>query len=614
MVSLNRPASPEPIDPPHLRPSSSRLVSGIVIQRPTPSSSPSPSLGLEPLPERRPPLSPIPYVARSPSPNLLPESDAPDSPSMDSEFLVRTAQASRLRRRGAIRIENRQRGDVGTPALPPPRRRQVELDEDYEDDEDERRLHRPTLPFMLTRSVVPADFSGERYRLYCGGVPKRSRTTASTRWMKEEPVWPSPFPSLDRKPSRKNSRLGPASTGCGELVCLSACASERIGVWLSDTPKQPMNVTRMDEDYVDHGPGNVIKTGKSNCGCDHEGIGCRNCGNSLGMRIHHCLRHSELHASLAQSTSRTSPPTKRRIAYVFNPLTVSHDPDVAIPFPFKLPEEIRPNSDLMSLPPELLRMAPEEIIPNFSRFSDNHPADNLTPTTPTPPTAGRRPRAPVADPSLPGLIPAVLNFEPSRLAQLIPPARPGWSIIRSPISITPPSPSDLPRIIAAVRSMPSSSGGGNGTSTPVEERRRSRNFGSWGPPSLDDASSTRLGSSLASQCPTPPIPLIPSPPGEGEGASSSSRQPIPSIPTILPSPELAPSTLAQPSGQAGDSHSESDATSVEAPPPVFSQPVVATLARLEAIRARLNALLEGPYHNWTFLARITSHSATCEIH
>lgn len=276
MVSLNRPASPEPIDPPHLWPSSSRSVSGIVIQRPTPSSSPSPSLGLEPLPERRAPLSPIPYVARSPSPNLLPESDAPDSPSLDSEFLVRTAQASRLRRRGAIRIENRQRGDVATPALPPPRRRQVEIDEDYDDDEDERRLPRPTLPFMLTRSVVPADFNGERYRLYCGGVPKRSRQTAPTRWTREEPAWPSPFPSLDRKTSRKSSRPGPASTGCGELVCLSACASERIGVWLSDAPKQPTNVARMDEDYVDRGPGNVIKTGKSNCGCDHEGIGCRN--------------------------------------------------------------------------------------------------------------------------------------------------------------------------------------------------------------------------------------------------------------------------------------------------------------------------------------------------
>lgn len=592
MVSLNRPPSPEPIDPPNLRPSSSRLVAGLVIQRPTPSSSPSPSLGLEPLPSRRPPLSPIPF-ARSPSPNLLPESDAPDSPSFDTEYLVRTAQASRLRRRGAIRIENRQRGDTVAPAGPPPGRRAVLLDEeDDEEGEEERRSSRPTLPFMLTRSVVPADFSGERSRLYCGGVPKRSRTTSSSRWTEDEPVWPSPFPSTEREPYRKKPRRVPLSTGCGELVCLGACASERIGVWLSDTPKLPKNVARMDEEYVDRGPGNVIKTGTSNCGCDHEGIGCRNCGNSLGMKIHHCHRHSELHASLAQAASRTSAPIKRRVAFVFNPLTVSHDPEAPVPFPFKLPEETRPNPDLMSLPPELLRMAPEELAPSFYRFMENHPADNSTPTTPTPPIATRRSRAPIAERPLPALIPAVLDMEPSRPVQLVPPVRPGWSVIRSPSSAAPPSlSSDPPRIIAAVRSMPSSSSGsGSGSPSPLEDRRRTRNLGSWGPPSLDDASSARLGSGLSSQCPTPPSPL--NPPSEGEAASSSSRQLNLPIPTHPSPPVLTPAST-QSSSQGEESHSEDSSTaSASDSQAVFSEPVVTAIARLEAIRARLNALLD----------------------
>ncbi|KAG8982592.1 hypothetical protein FRB90_006679, partial [Tulasnella sp. 427] len=487
-------------------------------------------------------------------------------------------------------------------------------DDDDEDDEPAggggggRRHPRPTLPFMLTRSVIPADFGGEPFRLYCGGALKRSRAT-SLRRKRDDAVWPSPFPSLSGEPSKRRASVPASSTGCGELVCLRACASERIGVWLSDASKLPKNVTRMEEQYVDHGPGNVIKTGRSNCGCEHEGIGCRNwsvlsplfyalelitfgcliSGNSLGMKIHHCQRHSELHASLAQSWSRTSPPTKRRMVYVFNPTTVTHDPDFPAPFPFDLPEEPRPHSDLMSLPQDLLRMAPEEVSTNFYRLPDDRFGDNnSTPTTPTPPITIRRPRAPIPD-RLPGLIPAILDDEQQLpRVQVVTAARPGWSIIRSPSSPSPPSPALEPptRIVTAVRSMPSLTVAGPSTST--EERRRSRNFGAWGPPGLEETPSARVGSGLLSQCPTPPTQATPDPLNQGEAAASSSRHLNSQIPSqsssTIPLPSTSGSLTPAEDGNIG-------VVSASEPPAVLSQPVVDAIARLEAIRSRLNAIL-----------------------
>ncbi|KAG8904915.1 hypothetical protein FRB99_001013 [Tulasnella sp. 403] len=242
MVSMHRPASPEPIDPP---PRMYRIATPGPVEE-----------------DEDEPLD-IPQVAArytSPPPPDLFTADE-EEPFDVSEVLVRTGQASRLRRRGAIRIEAGR-----TPLTRRDNTSTVSLATTVPDD-DLRYFQRdegPTLESVTRwRGVTAQDFTDGR-PLYCGGMaPRRPPSPRDT-------TSPLPIPS---KSTRRTRTTPINSTGCGALVHDTASASERLSLWLANTPARPV-VAPLEAQYVQRGPYGTLHPGTARCGCVNQGVGC----------------------------------------------------------------------------------------------------------------------------------------------------------------------------------------------------------------------------------------------------------------------------------------------------------------------------------------------------
>lgn len=245
--------------------------------------------------------------------NTLEPTDADDSIVLSD--LVRTGEQSRLRRRGAIRIDHGSQPDSGPAEIDT--RRQAELqpqpqpletapapalilvspswgttEPDWEPEavpsEEEYRTWRTG---WGSRQAVPnagdfeerefgasAESSGRRggvgdediyeYTLYCGGEDTTSRAFMNDK----RPYEPSILPSYPSEPSAPSTSLR-HTNGCGAVVHVRAAPRRRLGVWMAKSSAES-NVVALDASYFDQAA--VAKILRSACGCVREGVGCAN--------------------------------------------------------------------------------------------------------------------------------------------------------------------------------------------------------------------------------------------------------------------------------------------------------------------------------------------------
>ncbi|KAF9477846.1 hypothetical protein BDN70DRAFT_933892 [Pholiota conissans] len=218
--------------------------------------------------------------------------------------LVRSGEASRLRRRGAMRIDH---SALNNGSGAPPTARNLVLverpswDSDFDFDfsaqtdphlgrpgslRHTRRRQRSRRYGPYTTGTVGEQEDGEEkiYAIVCGA------TTMECESDDFEPFKPSVLPLYPTPQAPKSKESSKRSTGCGAVVHLRAVPRPRVGVWsacgaASDT------VVALDASYFD--TREAAKMVRSKCGCINEGVGCAVCGNPLGTRHIPCKAASE---------------------------------------------------------------------------------------------------------------------------------------------------------------------------------------------------------------------------------------------------------------------------------------------------------------------------------
>ena len=204
--------------------------------------------------------------------------------------LVRTGEASRLRRRGAIRIDHSaitsssshpyttlRPGSPTTPLVDRSR-----WDSDYDPDSQpvlQGHLYRnPLSRFsrIRPRSSRPHDISAYihlrdqpdeyDYTLVCG-----AKITNFDYHDEVEPFKPSILPLYPPLNSSSNEKIMDRSTGCGTIVHLNAAPRLRVGMWTTRSAA-PSSVVTLEASYFD--TREAAKFTRSACGCVKEGVGC----------------------------------------------------------------------------------------------------------------------------------------------------------------------------------------------------------------------------------------------------------------------------------------------------------------------------------------------------
>ncbi|KAI0650862.1 hypothetical protein C8Q79DRAFT_998610 [Trametes meyenii] len=285
----------------------------------------------------RPPL--VPRRRSSMAPQGPQPTDADDSIVLAD--LVRTGEASRLRRRGAMRLDHGPTASVRVPltggsaagpssyappvrpiVIEPSRTPSPELNADDNGGDEYTYSAGPawrgwdTAPVreggraegvqaveILSESIQ----SGQPYTLYCGGDEAALSDEEDER---PRPFEPSPFPITPSAggPSTRTERKSiRRSNGCGALVHVRAYPQRPRGVWMAKEDASE-TVVGLDAEYCDHPA--MDKMLKSACGCIREGIGCAVCGNTLGTRYVPCQAASESIFSPSTSASAASSPPR----------------------------------------------------------------------------------------------------------------------------------------------------------------------------------------------------------------------------------------------------------------------------------------------------------------
>ncbi|KAI0371496.1 hypothetical protein BV20DRAFT_1016905 [Pilatotrama ljubarskyi] len=253
--------------------------------------------------------------------------------------LVRTGEASRLRRRGAMRLDHGPAAAARAP-LPPtagpssyaPPARPIVIEPsrtpspepnaddsggdeytytagpvwrgwDTTSDQEPGRVEGGQAVEILSESIQ----AGRSYALYCGGEESLLSDEEEER---PRPFEPSLFPimtsarSSSSKPQSKSLRR---MNGCGALVHLRAYPQRPRGVWMAKEEATEI-VVGLDARYCDHPA--MDKMLRSACGCIREGIGCSVCGNTLGTRYVPCQAASESIFSPSPPASAASSPPR----------------------------------------------------------------------------------------------------------------------------------------------------------------------------------------------------------------------------------------------------------------------------------------------------------------
>ncbi|EAU82641.2 hypothetical protein CC1G_07923 [Coprinopsis cinerea okayama7 len=225
--------------------------------------------------------------------------------------LVRTGEASRLRRRGALRLD-RNSIHHNPPVLPRNFGRPPLFLEDSDSDEENRpysfaygqsdmldRHHRAFTSHQhqypsYSRWVEELDVDDENptYILVCGAEVDVDSTYPSS----STPFKPSLLPVTPPKPgsSSRNGGSKKSNNGCGAYVHFAAtCAPSAQHATRTYTARSPATdvVVPLASEYFHPYVGVRFET--SACGCVKEGIGCVVCGNPLGTRWRFCERMAE---------------------------------------------------------------------------------------------------------------------------------------------------------------------------------------------------------------------------------------------------------------------------------------------------------------------------------
>ncbi|KAG2055062.1 hypothetical protein BDR06DRAFT_911936 [Suillus hirtellus] len=209
--------------------------------------------------------------------------------------LVRSGEASRLRRRGAMRLDhnvvNAQRAEAGrvTPPWPGVRvERSPSWIESPSDDEEssqnwEQSYDAPLSP--QTDSVAAVGPDPYCHILFCGGDDERPcLNRPSTDVLSPLPSYPPPPPPSGYQSSRWQTN------GCGAVVHMRASRRGNTGVWIARNDATSA-VVPLDTSYFERAA--VIRMVRSACGCLREGVGCAICGNPLGSRYKPCQAAAE---------------------------------------------------------------------------------------------------------------------------------------------------------------------------------------------------------------------------------------------------------------------------------------------------------------------------------
>jgi hypothetical protein len=194
--------------------------------------------------------------------------------------LVRTGEASRLRRRGAMRIDHNALSQGG-PRVSSPTLVIVERpswDSDYDLDLSEghlgrtaslrypRQRQRPSRRFgPYTSWDQPQEEQPDEYvyTLVCGAESVNYDSS-------EGPFKPSILPLYP--PTASSSRCeAKQSTGCGSLIHLRAAPRPRVGMWSAHGCSSSA-VVALDAGYFE--TREAAKFSRNTCGCIKEGVGC----------------------------------------------------------------------------------------------------------------------------------------------------------------------------------------------------------------------------------------------------------------------------------------------------------------------------------------------------
>jgi len=240
---------------------------------------------------------PIIYRQRTTSISSDPESDhhsrPPPSnvPEVDDTIvlsdLVRRGEASRLRRRGAMRLDhgNLVHNSSHRNSTPPAIFIEPSSWEDQRNNPPptSSRSMRPSRP---SRRNAEDDQEEYRYTLVCRGYSEDSNTDCISSNGSPASYEPSILPLHPTSSSTTIvlPRRKPIS-GCGALIHVHAAPRSKLNVWTAKSEASSA-VVPLDSSYFDQIV--IGKMMKNSCGCVREGIGCAVCGNPLGTRYKPC--------------------------------------------------------------------------------------------------------------------------------------------------------------------------------------------------------------------------------------------------------------------------------------------------------------------------------------
>ncbi|TFK94858.1 hypothetical protein K466DRAFT_534991 [Polyporus arcularius HHB13444] len=151
--------------------------------------------------------------------------------------------------------------------------------------------------------------AGQAFVLYCGGEDTSAAAEELPRRFQPAlfPGSSSPRLPSSGSPSRAHGKAARRTNGCGAVVHVRAYPQRPRGVWMAKEDAAE-TVVGLDPAYCDHP--SMDKMLKSACGCIREGIGCSVCGNTLGTRYVPCQAASESIFS-PTPTHSTSPSVPR---------------------------------------------------------------------------------------------------------------------------------------------------------------------------------------------------------------------------------------------------------------------------------------------------------------
>ncbi|KAG6863883.1 hypothetical protein C0991_002360, partial [Blastosporella zonata] len=356
------------------------------------------------------------YVHAPPQPQPT-MTDADDSIVLDD--LVRTGEASRLRRRGAMRLDHTHTHTVhGQPSsftMPSWAGDTGDSDDDEHEEVSQYTAHPgPVPPRTLTRTRAYRRHDEEQpeppsYTIFCGGDEPISEYEPE---VDSAPYTPSILP-LPAPPRRKTPTKKRRTNGCGAVLHLSAVPRRRPTppgfTWFAPPGTGADNHTLLplDPSYFDEST--RLRIQRSPCGCVREGIACAVCGNPLGTRYRPCVASAHAHSHVPTPSARPPNPSAvhyTRVAspcvssysYSFLPSAVTSSPVYTPPPPASSPDPTPSSNTYTYIDASSFLTEPQPQPPSYRPLLDRLITASPTPLSDEERLAYRARPAPAAQP------------------------------------------------------------------------------------------------------------------------------------------------------------------------------------------------------------------------